>query len=206
MKRNREILKGLIAVEGIDAAGTTTLTGNLSEALRQSGSSVIRGCEPTDGPIGKIIRQGLSGSVPMAPESLALLFAADRREHLFGPEGISSLVSDDSFYVTDRYFFSSLAYQSLECSWDWVNELNSAYPLPEYLIYLGIPVTEAMKRISGREKKDIYETGPIQEKVSALYDRSIDFYRDCGMKVLRLDSRRSPEEIGAEAAKFVMQN
>ena len=203
MKRNREILKGLVAIEGIDGAGTTTLARNLADLLAESGQNVVRGCEPTDGPIGRIIREGLSGRLPLAPESMALLFAADRREHLFGPDGISSAAAD-GYYITDRYLFSSLAYQSLDCSWEWVNELNSPYPLPEYLIYLGLPVDEAMRRISGRDEQDIFETESLQQRVADIYERSIEAYAGSEMRVLTLDSRRTPGDISSAAAEFVL--
>ena len=204
MKRNREILEGLVAIEGIDGAGTTTLARNLTNILEAAGRNVVPGCEPTDGPIGQIIREGLSGRLPMAPESLALLFAADRREHLYGKDGIISIVSNGGIYVTDRYLFSSLAYQSLDCSWEWVDGLNSAYPLPEYLIYLGLPVDEAMKRISGRGEQDIFETESLQQQVADSYDRSIQEYAGSGMKVLVLDSRRSPKDISSAAGEFIL--
>ena len=204
MKRNREILGGLVAIEGIDGAGTTTLARNLADLLSGAGKKVTRGFEPTDGPIGRIIREGLSGRLPLAPESLALLFAADRREHLYGPDGIATLVAGGGLYITDRYFFSSLAYQSLDCPWDWVNDLNSPYPLPGHLIYLGLPVDEAMKRISGRGEQDIFETEKLQQRVAAIYDRSIEAYADSDMRVLVLDSRRPPEQISAAAAEFVL--
>lgn len=204
MKRNREIWQGLIAIEGIDGAGTTTLSRNLSEALADKGAINKQGCEPTGSEIGRLIREGLAGRIPMAPESLALLFAADRREHLYASGGIRSVLDKDERYITDRFLFSSLAYQSLDCPWEWVDELNSPYPLPGHLVYLGIPVDEAMKRISGRNEQDIFETETLQQRVSDIYKRSIDAYRQTGMKVLILDSRRSPEEICADSLEFVL--
>ena len=205
MKRNREIWQGLIAIEGIDGAGPTTLARNLSKALQERKIANTKGCEPTDSDIGKLIREGLAGRKPVAPETLALLFAADRREHLLAPGGIRSILDDGQLYVTDRYFFSSLAYQSLDCPWEWVNELNSSYPLPGHLIYLGLPVDEAMKRISGRDEQDIFETESLQQKVSDIYTHSIANYSDTGMKTLILDSRRSPEEICRDSLTFVLE-
>jgi len=114
MNSNREIWQHLVAVEGIDGAGTTTLTRNLSEALKKRNIHNETGCEPTDGPIGRIIRKALSGKQPVEPETLAMLFAADRREHLYSPRGIRQTLDSGKIYITDRYFFSSLAYQSLD--------------------------------------------------------------------------------------------
>ena len=206
MNSNRAIWPGLVAVEGIDGAGTTTLTRNLSAALLERDRKVQSGCEPTGGSIGRLIREGLAGREPMQPESLALLFSADRREHLYSPGGIQDFLEEGDWYISDRYLFSSLAYQSLNTDWDWVNSLNLPYPLPGYLIYLGLPVDEAMKRISGRAEQDIFETETLQQKVSSLYDRSIEAYRDTAMRILVLDSRQSPAEICRQALEFLLQD
>ena len=205
MNSNRESWRGLIAIEGIDGAGTTTLSRNLGTALSDRGIPFSLGCEPTDGSIGKIIRNALSGSTPVLPETLALLFAADRREHLYSDEGIRKDLDSGRIYITDRYLFSSLAYQTLDADWDWVDGLNRDYPLPGHLIYLGLPVEDALKRISDRETKDIFEEADLQKRVSDSYQRSIDVYRDSDMKVLVLDSRRKPEEVCADALNFLME-
>ena len=193
MNSNREIWQRLVAVEGIDGAGTTTLTLNLGEALAHIGIPFVTGCEPTEGHIGRIIRKALSGGKPVQPKTLAMLFAADRREHLYSPGGIRDIVDSEKIYITDRYFFSSLAYQSLDAEWDWVNQLNDEYPLPGYLIYLGLPVEEAQKRISTRGETEIFDREELQHRVSASYLKSIKAFRNQGMKILELDSR---EEVG----------
>jgi len=203
MNSNREIWPRLIAVEGIDGAGTTTLTRNLSEALKKRNILNVSGCEPTDGPIGRIIRKALSGKEPVEPETLALLFAADRREHLYSPRGIKQNLDSGEIYITDRYFFSSLAYQSLDSDWDWVNSLNGDYPLPGYLIYLGIPVEEAQKRLSTRDETEIFDREDLQHRISDSYLKSIDAFRNKGMKILELDSRRKESEVCDAAETFL---
>ena len=204
MKRNREIWKGLIAIEGIDGAGTTTLTRNLSKSLGDRNISHRTGFEPTNGPIGRLIRDGLSGKITISYESLALLYSADRREHLYGRDGIKSVMEQKNLYLTDRYLFSSLAYQTLHSPWEWVDALNADYPLPGFLIFLGLPVDEAMKRISVREDREIFETETMQEQVSEAYARSINAYRSRGMNILELDSRRPPEDICSDALNFIL--
>ncbi len=194
MNSNRELWQRLVAVEGIDGAGTTTLTRNLGESLTRTGIPFITGCEPTEGHIGRIIRKALSGEKPVQPKTLAMLFAADRREHLYSPGGIRDIVDSEKIYITDRYFFSSLAYQSLDAEWDWVYRLNNEYPLPGYLIYLGLPVEEAQKRISTRGESEIFDKEELQHRVSASYLKSIKAFRNQGMNILELDSR---EEVGA---------
>ena len=205
MNSNRSIWNNLVAVEGIDGAGTTTLTQGIGEALSARGTRYKAGCEPTDGEVGRLIRRALGGLTSLLPESLALLFAADRREHLYGRGGIQQVVENDGIYITDRYLFSSLAYQSFETDWEWVDMLNCAYPLPGFLIYLSIPVRNAMDRLSSRETKDIYEAEKIQTHVSEAYEKSLEHYAHSGMSVLRLDSRRPPGELLDEALSFLSE-
>ena len=205
MKRNRAVWDSFVAIEGIDGAGTTTLSKLLGDELARRNVLHTRGCEPTDGPIGKLIREGLSGRIPMSHETLALLFSADRREHLFGPEGIKSDVAAGRIAITDRYFFSSLAYQTLHADWDWVDFINTDYPLPGYLIYLSLPVEDAQKRISTRNLKEIYEEISLQLQVAEGYRKSIDTYRDSGMHILELDSREPADALCNESMKFLSE-
>src|SRR5713101_5144548 len=78
-----------IVLEGIDGAGTTTQAQLLSAELRRDGHLVLTTREPSDGPVGTLIRQALTGRLslperagPLSDETLALLFAADRLDHL----------------------------------------------------------------------------------------------------------------------------
>jgi len=205
MNSNREIWQKLVVVEGIDGAGTTTLTRNLKAALEMHGIPCATGCEPTPGEIGQIIRKALSGKKPVEPETLALLFSADRREHLYSSNGIRRDLNSGNIYITDRYFFSSLAYQSLNADWDWVYQLNNTYPLPGYLIYLGLPVEEAQRRISFRGETDIFDRSDLQQRVSGAYLKSIELFRNSGMKILELDSRESEEDVCDAAMVFLKE-
>ena len=53
----------LIVMEGIDGAGTTTQAEVLSAELRREGRQVLTTGEPSDGPIGTLIRQALTGKL-----------------------------------------------------------------------------------------------------------------------------------------------
>ena len=72
--------------------------------------------EPSDGPVGTMIRQALTGRLglpggagPLAPETLALLFAADRTDHLAAQ--VLPALAAGKVVLCDRYVLSSLAYQ-----------------------------------------------------------------------------------------------
>src|SRR5688572_15881873 len=109
-----------IVLEGVDGAGTTTHTKILTETLRKRGLPVHPTREPSDGPIGVLLRQMLTGRVvvpglhgPRPPSwtTMALLFAADRVDHVEA-EILPNLM-DGVSVISDRYVHSSVAYQSI---------------------------------------------------------------------------------------------
>jgi len=203
MNDGRTIWDGLIAIEGIDGAGTTTLCQFLAAALKTHNRHFVSGKEPTDGPVGQLIREALAGRVTIPPRILAILFSADRNEHLFSANGIKDQLDSGALYITDRYFFSSLAYQSLDSDWEWVESINAYYPLPSHLIFLGIPVKNATDRLTDRKSLDIFEHASLQQRVLQGYQKALDAYRDSEMKILELDSRKTPEKLCDASMKFI---
>ena len=116
--------------EGIDGSGLTTQSQILNKYLKEKGNKVFLTKEPTNDPLGKIIRKILKGSLidgcsdsfigsPMRQETLALLFAADRSMHMVT---IKKRLKD-SFVICDRYYFSNFAYQMLQVDLDYFNPL-----------------------------------------------------------------------------------
>ena len=115
------ILRSFIVLEGLDGAGTSTQLKLLSQRLSSAGKKHTATWEPTDGPVGKLLRAILAREVKALPTTTAMLYAADRNEHLHAPEaGILATASRGELVVCDRYLFSSLAYQSIECGFDFV--------------------------------------------------------------------------------------
>lgn len=165
------LLRRLIVVEGIDGAGTTTQARLLSERLRSTGAPVFSTSEPTDNNTGRFLRRVLSGEVRLAPETVAYLFAADRWEHVFGSGGILEHHDAGDVVVCDRYSYSSLAYQGVECDEALVRELNSRFPDPGLLIFLDLEPDVGERRLARRAHREIYEQTEIQAQVRSNYHR-----------------------------------
>ena len=195
------VLKNFIVFEGIDGAGTTTQQRLLKERLQSQFPHI--GChstaEPTSGPTGTFLRSVLRGEVQVSPRTAAYLFAADRQEHLAATGGIEELCRNNTIVISDRYLFSSLAYQSATCGPELPRLLNSSFPLPEYLFFFDIEPSQSLKRISGRGVTEIYENLPFLEATAAEYRRVIGEYEamDTGMTILRLDASESLEKVAA---------
>ena len=78
-----KILGSFIVFEGLDGAGTTTQIRNLARYYEFNKREYYLTAEPTDNPIGQLVRKVLQKKVVTTPEALALLYAADRHDHIF---------------------------------------------------------------------------------------------------------------------------
>ena len=191
-----EVLKRFWVLEGLDGAGTTTQLKNLEKYMSEKGLAVFRTAEPTIYESGLLIRRVLSGQFKVPQSTTAYLFAADRDNHLNNPEyGIIAHLNRGETVISDRYLFSSLAYQSIGFDFDEVQRLNSSFPYPELVLYVDTPVEDCISRIDSRgEQKEIYEKLDYQTKVHDNYERIFSCLPD-GCRLIRVDGRLSRDEI-----------
>ncbi len=194
------ILKNFIVFEGIDGAGTST---QIKKLIERDTTRFVPTAEPTSNETGKFLRRMLGGEFTVDEKTNAYLFAADRCEHIFGKGGVQELCESGKIVVSDRYFFSSMAYQSVSCGEELPKLLNSPFPLPEYLFYFVINPEISLSRVNARgEHKEIYETIEKQKKIAAQYEKVISEYEkntsETGMKIIRIDAEKNIEEIAAE--------
>ena len=176
-------MSALIVVEGIDGAGTTTQSRRLVEALNARGRAARHTFEPSSGPVGALIRSVLERRLldpsgeprRLRSEALALLFAADRLDHL--DSEILPALSAGTIVVSDRYDLSSLVYQSITASGDeslpWLRALNRHARRPELTIVLDVPFEEAKLRRKQRGgAEEIFDADELQKKLAAAYARA----------------------------------
>ena len=190
------ILKNFIVFEGIDGSGTTTQIKKLTESF--SPESVFTTSEPTGNETGKFIRRVLKGDFCADGRTAAYLFAADRCEHIYGAGGIEEALKNGKLAVSDRYIFSSLAYQSIFCGAELPRLLNSPFPLPELLFYFKIDAETAISRVAKRGGQiEIYEKLDLQKKIAECFDEIIDEYksRSPEMRIITINAKDTPENI-----------
>ncbi len=191
-----EILEKFVVLEGLDGAGTTTQLGLLRQRFAAAGVAAHCTWEPTDGPVGTVIRAALRGDLRLEPRTLALLFAADRWEHVRAAgTGIRERVSRGEIVVSDRYLFSSLAYQGVEWSFEGVLDLHRGFPLPADVIYVDTPVEVSQQRLAGRGRRDLFDALPLQRRVAEGYERALRTCAPAGVRVHRVDGTLAPERI-----------
>ncbi len=186
-----------IVIEGLDGAGTTTQSQRLAERLSAVGQRVHRTCEPSTGEIGKLARRYLSGELASSPDLMALIFAADRIDHV--QQEILPQLRSGVHVISDRYVHSSLVYQGEDLdagfSTTWVEELNARAHVPDVTFFIHIPLAVSLERIGERESKDIYESESQLKIMEARYDHVMRSLKKRGDCIVNINGQNSIEAI-----------
>jgi dTMP kinase len=123
--------------------------------------------EPTGGKIGAFIRHVLAGKEKVDPKTLALLFTADRAEHL--RVEVEPALSAGKIVVSERYVHSTVAYQTAQgVDRDWIKSLNSFARKPDVTFLLDVDPTLGANR---SKRTEIFENKEFLSKVRAEYLR-----------------------------------
>ncbi|MFH1055239.1 MAG: dTMP kinase [Candidatus Altiarchaeota archaeon] len=153
-----------VVLEGVDGCGKSTHARLLAGWLRKSGHKVLLTAEPTRGRIGKFIREILSGKVRVDPKTLALLFTADRAEHM---KEIKAALDAGKIVISERYYHSTVAYQSAQgVDRTWLLKLNEFAIKPDLVLFLDVDPGVGAGRTSTGE---IFEEGRFLSKVRGGY-------------------------------------
>lgn len=188
----------LIAVEGIDGTGKSTQVNRLTQYLRGLGCTVVQTREPTDGPHGQKIRQLFVDRKKCTPEEELMLFVEDRKQHV--REVIAPALAEGHIVITDRYYFSTAAYQGAAGhDPEDVFAKNSFAPEPDMVILLTMDPQASLARIKelrGEELNDFEQEDQIR-RVASLFS---SFKNDC---IIRIDADDSMEIVGRKISKAV---
>lgn len=195
-----------IALEGIDGSGKSTQAALLAERLKKSGVRCLLTMEPTAGPIGSLIRQFLTGRIKADNRVIASLFAADRLDHLLNEvDGIAAKIDEGITVVTDRYYFSSYAYHSVDVPMDWVitlNEQSSQILRPDLTVFIDVDPETALERIAkNRFCQELFETKSRLVKVKENYGRAFAKLADVE-KVAVVDGNQAADKIAEDIWKI----
>lgn len=197
-----------ITLEGIDGSGTTTQVQRLADALRALGKTVTTTCEPSDEPIGRMIREALQRRVlqhgPEGPDPsmLALLFAADRIDHL--RRVVEPALARQEIVISDRYVHSSLAYQGALLDARWVDAINAGARKADLVFWLDVPVDDALQRVASRgEATEIFEQKDVLLAVKGRYEHAIHLRPE---RVIRIDGAGTVERVSERLVAAVLRH
>jgi dTMP kinase len=198
-----------VVIEGLDGAGTTTQARLLGERLRAAGRAVHVTAEPSGGPAGGLVRQVLQQRVTggrgggFDAHALALLFAADRLDHVAAE--VEPRLAEGCDVVSDRYTLSSLAYQGLTTrDLAWVEAINRRAPAPDLTVFLRVrPGLALGRRRAAGTAPELYEVAAFQRRVARSYERSLALLRRRGERVEVLDGEAPVDEVAGAVAGLV---
>ena len=189
-----------IVFEGADGAGKSSLCKRVAEELTAKGIEVVLTAEPTHEGIGAFIRSGGAGDISQRTE--ALLFVSDRNDHT---EKIKEMVSEGKVVLCDRYFASTVAYQSAKLDGDasdreWLIGINREFiDIPEAIILLDIDPKVGMDRVGVRgEEISKFERLDFQNQVRENY---LLLAKEFGFDVI--DASQTQDQVFAEAMEIV---
>ena len=199
-----------IVFEGIDGAGKTTQIKLLAENLKKEGVDCYLTAEPTDMPSGKIIREALSGRLPVSCAEMADMFVRDRMIHNKDEEkGIDPHLERGITVISDRYYYSSLAYQGAELGYDKVAALNLDNPeirTPDICVFLDLTPDKSLERIGKRADTptEIYENYEYLEKTRRMFFDVFERLERRGENIAIIDASGTPEEIAEKIIDRVL--
>ena len=195
-------MSALVVLEGLDGAGTTTQARRLVTWLEREGRRAHLTREPSDGPIGRLLREMLTGGhAPPGPGSetidqrtFSLLFAADRMDHV--QREVAPALARGEVVVSDRWYHSSLAYQGTGAERAWIGELNRFARRPDLTLLLRVrPEVAAERRLAAGRSQELFEDLAMQRRVSLGYDEVMAQLSSAGERVLILDGEASLDEV-----------
>ncbi|MBI3206757.1 MAG: dTMP kinase [Myxococcales bacterium] len=195
-----------VVLEGIDGSGTSTQLERLAQALEARGLDVHRTAEPSTGPVGTLIRQYLRHELlgPAAWDTMALLFAADRLDHV--AREIEPTLARGGWVISDRYDLSSLAYQSATAPSaevvGWIRELNVRALRPDLTVIVDVPAEAAAARRGARGgDAELYEKTELQGRLAEIYAQGEALVP--GDRVRHVSGLGDPDEVTARLLALV---
>jgi dTMP kinase len=187
----------LIVLEGIDGAGTTTQAARLGLEMAARDVPVHVTREPSDGPLGVEIRKILRGAAaPFDPTALALLFAADRMDHV--ARVIEPGLAHGVNVVSDRYLLSSWVYQGRFLDGEFVRAINARAPAADLTLLLDVSAeVGAARRHARGGGEELFDGLELQRALAARYLAAAEQARAAGGNVVILDGEKDADAVFA---------
>ena len=206
----KKVSKGVfIAFEGIDGSGKSTQIMLLQERLKKLGIYCYTTMEPTNSPIGSLIHQIMTGRIKTDNKVIAALFVADRLDHLLNDvDGILTKINEGTTVISDRYYFSSYAYHSVDMPMDWViqaNEQSSKILRPSLTIFIDVEPDVAVERIAkNRFHQELFEKKSRLVKVRYNYYEAFSKLKE-KENVVIIDGNQTADNISDQIWEAVKQ-
>lgn len=187
----------LIVLEGIDGCGKSTQVSLLVDKLRSIGIDTLKLREPTDGPHGLRLRSILNEEIQAEHDEILDLFVKDRKQHV--SEKIEPALNNGKTVVMDRYYYSTMAYQSASgFSMEKIRADNSFAPVPTLVLILDISAKDGVKRVLKGGNADRFEKEDFLNRVREQY---LKLKNEPNVEII--DARLDVQEVHTNIWSFV---
>lgn len=189
----------LVAVEGIDGAGKTTVAGMLAQWCGERGLGCVFSKEPTSLTYGQKLRESAKAGRLSIEDELEL-FRLDRKEHV--DRSIGPALLENQIVILDRYYWSNAAYQGARGADPSriVKDNEEIAPIPDLLLFLDLEVVGGLGRIHGRgDVPNDFEERESLEKTRAIFTA---LHQKGDRPSVRVDASRDLRSVCAEALRI----
>jgi dTMP kinase len=202
--------KGLFIVfEGLDGSGKTTQLHALGKYFTKEKNIKCREeREPGESLPGALARSAIKKQTSFTPQTMALLFAADRYEHI--THDIKPYLDEGIHVLCDRYVFSNFAYQGLELDFETIYEINKASMqllMPDITFFIDTEPAETLERIGkSRVGNELFDKKG--REVRDNFYKAFDFLKEKGLiKSLKIiNGGQEEEKITFEIIEYINRN
>ncbi|MEM1844976.1 MAG: dTMP kinase [Ignisphaera sp.] len=191
--------KGLfVVIEGIDGSGKTTIAKKLVEKLKSMGYEAEYTYEPFASPFSQALKQYIDTYGGAEPEIEALAMALDRLYHI--RKVVLPLLNEGFIVISDRYLYSSIAYQGARgIDLDWIYLVNRYAIEPDVAIYLRVPFDIALERKKQKESKwSYFEDIDRLKKAQDIYEKLVLLN-----KLVPVDASRKVDDVINECLNII---
>ncbi len=189
-----------IVLEGPDGSGTTTHTKLLAERMKKEGRDVLLTAEPTNGAIGRFIREQLKLKTIPSASALQLLFCADRAAHI--ETVIKPALQEGKTVISDRYVISTLIYgEALGLDPEWLLQVNTPFLEPDVMMIALPPFHVCEKRVLKRKQLDVFENVKFMRKIHDLYERELESDKSIHL----IDTSKEKDEVADEVFRLAIK-
>jgi dTMP kinase len=198
-----------IAFEGTISAGKKTHVKLLADRLKEMGKEVVTISFPSyDTDIGKLIKGWITRSLPLSPETVSMLYAADRMQY---QDRIKEWLKKGWIIITDRYCYSNIAYQSaLGLPKQWLIEIEKPILKPDIVFLMDVPGKDSERGIR-QESLQKFLNIEVEKPEETLKDRVRNGFLSLAEnppydeKWYVIDTTRPVEEVHVEILDIVQK-